>query len=140
MSLYIGVTTASTELTDSPVNTAITVLAASVAMKTRQGLIPGGPSLDVTFMLPGKREKPAFAGMRMGGYTPEGGTLYFEAAVPEHILNSNQAGHYVAMVMQDVVTHAGAFFQENATAFDVPLWRRVMDQVTEADAGARASR
>lgn len=142
MGLYISVTTASSELADSPINAAITTLAVSVAGMNRQGRIPAGPSLDVTFLLPGKLEKPDFSGMRMGGYTPEGGTLYFQTAVPEHILKSPEAGHYVAMVMQDVVSNAGEYFQDylfehsretipaEKIAFDKASWKTLMKQVT----------
>ncbi len=137
MSLYIGVTTASSELTESPISTAITTLAAVVALKNRDGQIPAGPSLDVTFMLPGKLEKPSFTGMRMGGYTHEDGTLYFEAAVPEGILRSSQAGQYVALVMEDAVANAETFFEENAVDFDARSWQSLVAQITEVDAIAR---
>jgi len=132
MGIYIGVTTAATELTDSPINAAITRLAAAAARTNRQHPMPAGPSLDVTFMLPGKLEKPDFSGMRMGGYSPEGNTLFFETAVPEHILKSSHAGRYVATVMEDVLSHAGAFFEDHAMDFDTSYWRRVMDQITDS--------
>jgi len=131
MGVYISVTTAATELTDSPINAAITRLAAAAATTNRRHPMPAGPSLDVTFMLPGKLEKPDFSGMRMGGYTPEGNTLFFETAVPEHILKSSHAGRYVATVMADVLNHADTFCAEHAMAFDTPHWRRVMVQITE---------
>ncbi len=133
MGLYISVTTASSTTTDSAINEAIIHLAAAVANKTKQGLIPDGPSLDVTFMLPGQLEKPDFTGMRMGGYTTQGDTLFFEKAVPEHILQSTQAPRYVAMVMQDVVVEAESFFREHDMAFDAARWQEVMAQLAEGD-------
>ena len=134
MALYIGVTTASSELTESPINTAITNLAAATALKTREGRIPEGPSLDVTFMLPGKLERPLFSGMRMGGYTRAGDTLYFEAAVPEGILHSRDAGRYVALVMEDAVSNAETFFADTAISFDATRWQALVAQVTGPDA------
>lgn len=124
MGLYISVTTASSGLTDSPINHAITTLASRVAGERKQGNIPGGPSLDITFMLPGEMEEPDFSGMRMGGYSTEGDTLYFETAVPKHIIHSPQAGQYVAMVMQDVIANAEAFFSETEVAFDSGQWQQ----------------
>ncbi len=135
MGLYISVTTASSGLAKSPIDMAITRLAGEVAMKTRQGLVPAGPSLDVTFMLPGKEEKPGFAGLRMGGYTPADDTLFFEQAVPEPILNSSRAPDYVALVMQDVLSNAAEFFAENDLAFDLVPWQVLMAQL-DATAGA----
>ncbi len=129
MSLYISVTTASADTKNSSMNEAITRLAASVALGARQGLIPTGPSLDVTFMLPGQFDKPPFSGMRMGGYTAQGDTLYFETAVPDHMVDSEQAGHYVELVMQDVVTNAQAFFEDQALAFDVKAWQAAMSHI-----------
>ena len=72
MSLFISVATPSSDLSASPITDAITTLASKVASEKKQGNFPHGPSLDVTFMLPGQEEKPDFAGMRMGGYTTEG--------------------------------------------------------------------
>lgn len=131
MSLYIGVTTAASELVDSAINAAITRLAAAAAGAARRGLIPNGPSLDVVFMLPGKREKPDFAGMRMGGYTRERNTLYFEVSVPERVLKSAQADQYVAAVMEDVLTNAEEFFTEHAVDFAGPPWQRLVKQLVE---------
>lgn len=132
MGLYISVTTASADSKHSPVNEAITRLAASAALGARQGVIPNGPSLDVTFMLPGQFDKPPFSGMRMGGYTQQGDTLYFEKAVPDHIMGSDEAGRFVALVMQDVIAHAKSFFEEQAQAFDLEAWQAAMNRLTES--------
>lgn len=136
MSLYISVATASSNLSASPIADAITMLAAKVASEKQQGRFPQGPSLDITFMLPGQEEKPDFTGMRMGGYTTEGGTLYFETAVPEHIIHSQQAGQYVAMVIQDVIVHAEAFFVENELGFNTQQWWRCVERVAESAANS----
>lgn len=130
MSLYISINTASSELNHSPINDAITFVAAHAALERRKGLIPDGPSLDITFLLPGQLEKPDFSGMRMGGYNYDGDTLFFETAVPEHILHSNDAPRYVAVVMQDVISHATDFFKEKNIQFDADRWREVMLTLT----------
>ena len=132
MGLFISINTASAELSKSPIDDAITFVAAHAAVEKRQGLIPEGPSLDVTFLLPGALDKPDFSGMRMGGYTQESHTLFFETAVPEHILKSVSAPRYVATVMQEVVTNANAFFAENNIPFDSQRWRQVMHSLTES--------
>jgi hypothetical protein len=139
MSLYISINTPSSALSNSSIDEAITFMAAHAAIEKRQGRLPGGPSLDVTFMLPGEYEVPPFSGMRMGGYTKESDTLYFEAAVPGHILKSEDAPRYVAVVMQDVVEHANEFFAENQIKFDAQQWRKAMADLTKSDATAALS-
>ena len=132
MGLYISINTASSTLTDSPINDAITFIAAHANIEKRQGQMPNGPSLDVTFLLPGEYESPPFTGMRMGNYTLESDTLFFETAVPGHILYSDKAPGYVAVVMQGVVEYALEFFQENRIAFDANRWRQTMCKLTAA--------
>lgn len=130
MSLYISIAMASSGLTESPINNAITSLAARVAGEKKQGNVPVGPALDMTFMLPGKEERPAFEGMRMGGYTQENDTLYFETSVPGHIIHSQQAGEYVALVMEDMIDNAQLFFQENHVDFDAMQWQGYVARLT----------
>ena len=127
MSLYISTKTASSELADSEINQAITFLAATMAVKLQHGLIPGGPSIDVTFFLPGKHDKPEFTGMRMGGYTEKNNTLFFEKAVPEHLVHSGHAKEFVAVVMEDVINHADEFFSEAGISFDISSWKTLLD-------------
>lgn len=133
MSLYISTKTASSELANSHITQAITVLAATMAVKTQHGLIPDGPSLDVTFLLPGEFDMPDFSGMQMGGYSAKGNTLFFETAVPEHIVHSTQAKQYVAIVMQDMIANANGFFSEIKVDFDVERWERLLDKLTSDD-------
>ena len=90
-------------------------------------------------MLPGEHESPAFVGMRMGGYTRESETLFFETAVPEHILKSPEATRYVAVVMQDVVEHAHEFFSENNVKFDTQHWRKAIENLTRPKQASRVS-
>ena len=124
MSLYISINTPSRELHKSPIDEAITFLAAHAAIEKRNGRLPNGPALDITFMLPSKDDIPPFTGMRMGGYTSDNQTLFFESAVPEHIIQSEQAPLYVAMVLQDAVENASDFFKEHNITFNEPHWRR----------------
>jgi hypothetical protein len=134
MALYISINTASSSHSKSPIDNAIVLLAAQAAVEKRKGGLPDGPSLDVTFLLPGEFESPPFEGMRMGGYTEEGRTLHFQTAVPEHILNSALAPNYVSAVMSDVVEHAHDFFASNKLAFDRDHWRRVLSNMTVTSA------
>lgn len=129
MALTISMSTASAELADSPITKAISGLAAMLVIKKREGLVPDSPSLDIAFMLPGKLAKPDFAGMRMGGYDAEGKTLYFEKAVPEHILYSPQSTTFVFQVMQDVVDNAFDFFQDGSTEFDMLRWQNLVNKI-----------
>ena len=126
MSLYISVNTPGKELEKSPIDTAITVLAANAAIEKRNGRLPKGPALDITFMLPNKTEVPPFEGMFMGGYTSENQTLYFESAVPEHIINSKNASRYVVVALQDVVDNASDFFDSYNVPFDKDHWYRAI--------------
>lgn len=130
MSLFVSMNLPSYEMVKSPIDEAITYIAAHALVENRQGHFPVGPSLDITFMLSSKEDTPPFTGMRMGGYNPEGGTLYFEAAVPEPITRSEHASRYVALVLQDMVDNAKSYFEGLAIDFDISAWRRVLDSVT----------
>ena len=126
MSLYISLNTPSKELDKSPIDSAVTVLAVNAALEKRNGRLPKGPILDITFMLPGKNEIPPFKGMRMGGYTEENQTLFFETAVPEHIVYSKNASRYVALALQDAVDNASDFFKNINMTFDEAQWHRAI--------------
>jgi len=130
MSLYISTKTASSKLADSPITQAITFLATTIAIKTQHGHIPSGPSLDITFLLPGELDKPDFIGMQMGGYSEKGNTLFFEISVPEHITYSNKVKQYMAAVMQDVIINANEYFTENNVSFDLERWKLLVIKLT----------
>ena len=134
MTLLISMTTASAELGDSAITKAITQLATTVAVKKREGLVPANPTLDVTFCLPGKFDKPDFTGMRMGRYDSTDHILYFEKAVPDHIVHSGHAMEFVAVVMQDVIAAAQGFFQapefdNGPVTFDALRWQWLVNQI-----------
>lgn len=129
MTIQINVTTASQTLADSAINHAITQLARTVAQRKGTGDFPTSPILDITFMLPGQLEKPAFNGMRMGGYTPEQNTLYFERAVPEHLVNSPEALTFVSTVLRDVVSNAENYFQSTDAVFHPQEWLNLADDI-----------
>lgn len=135
MRLYVSINSPSQEMAKSPIDEAITFVAAHAAMESRQGHFPAGPALDITFMLSTRDDAPPFSGMRMGGYNQEGDTLFFEAAVPEKITQSEEAPHYVALVMQDMVENAKMYFDELHIDFDLDNWRRVIDNLTGVEAG-----
>lgn len=133
MRLYVSINSPSQEMAKSPIDEAITFVAAHAAMESRQGHFPTGPALDITFMLSSKEDAPPFSGMRMGGYNQEGDTLFFEAAVPEKMTQSEQAPQYVALVMQDMVENAKLYFDEMHIEFDLDHWKRVIDNLTEVE-------
>ena len=126
MSLFISVNTPNKELEKSPIDSAITALAINAAVEKRSGRLPKGPALDITFMLPGKQDNPAFNGMRMGGYTNKNQTLYFENVVPKHLVYSKDAAKYIALSLQDVVDNANDFFKDNNMPFDKDQWHRAI--------------
>ncbi|MFC3607437.1 hypothetical protein [Stutzerimonas tarimensis] len=134
MGLYLSVTTASNNLKESPINRHIIRMASSAALLSRRGEIPASPSLDVTFMLPGKYDKPDFSGMRMGGYTPQNDTLFFQVAVPQRVLDSELTEPYMDLLLQDVVDNAAQMFHENSLAFDEAAWRRIIFTLSESAA------
>ncbi len=136
MTLLISMTTASSELGDSPITKAITQLATTIAIKKRDGLVPTSPTLDLTFCLPGKFDKPNFTGMRMGSYDASHQTLYFEKAVPDHIVHSSHAMEFVSVVMQDMLDGAQDFFNSERfdaapVEFDVLRWQWLVNQVAD---------
>ena len=124
MSLHINMTSSSQQLSDSPIAQAITTLAAAVKSQQKQGLIPPSPDIEITFMLPGKLDKPDFSGMRMVRYDSTPTTLTFERAVPEHILHSSSSFRFVALVLQDMVDNAREYYQDNGETFDYPHWQQ----------------
>jgi len=130
MRLFVSIHSPSQALAKTSIDEAITFVAAHAAVENRHGRFPAGPALDITFMLSSKEEAPPFSGMRMGGYNLDGETLFFEAAVPEDMTCSELAPRYVALVMQDMVENAKLFFDEQHIAFDLPNWRRVVDNLT----------
>lgn len=129
MPLTISLKSASADLTDSTVFKAVTALAVKAATTQRAQPMPAGPSLDITFMLPGKFDKPAFSGMRMGGYDAVGATLFFEKAVPEHIVHAQKSHEYLALVLHDVVTNAIDFFAEHQLPFNAGYWQHFIQQI-----------
>lgn len=123
MGLYIAVMTPSQELDQSDINKAITDIAAMAFLLERAGHTPKSPSLDVTFMLATQSDHPGFQGMRMGAYSEENDTLYFEVSVPWEMANSELAKDYVTAVLFDVVDNADDYFTElNLKIFDKPVW------------------
>ena len=130
MSLYISIKFPDKSLSNSPIDTAITALASKLAVEKRNGRLSDAPALDLTFMLPGKNEKPDFSGMRMGGYSNDNRTLYFETAVPEHILLSDSAPDYVARVLEDMIMNAEIYFNDTGVDFDTAHWRKALGKFT----------
>ena len=130
MRLFISINLPSQTMAKSPIDEAITFVAAHAAVESRQGHIPAGPALDITFMLSSKEDVPPFTGMRMGGYNREGDTLFFEAAVPEQMTQSESAPRYVALVMQDMLDNAKEYFDEQRIDFDLENWQRVIKNLT----------
>ena len=129
MALYIGTASASQDHKESRMTHAITQMAAAIALQKLRGGFPVSPSLDVSFLLPGKLEKAPFTGMQMGGYTDENRTLYFECAVPEPLINSTQAEAYVEAVIEDVVSNAAEYFSESGIHFDQLAWTRSLNEL-----------
>lgn len=130
MTLHIGITMPSRDLERSPIDAAVTQLAERVAVAKRAGRIPDGVTLDLTFMLSGRRETPPFCGLQMGGYTREDQRLHFHAAVPDRINRSEHAPRYVTAVLHDVVENAHDFFREHGVHFDTPGWRDCLETLT----------
>jgi len=135
MKLYVSMNSPSQDLAKSPIDEAITSVAAQAAMAHRRGRFPAGPALDITFMLSSKEDAPPFTGMRMGNYSKEGDTLYFEAAVPETLTQSEHAPRYVALAMQDMVDNAKLYFDELHVDFDLDRWKRVIDSLSGGETG-----
>lgn len=124
--LRISILSSDRDLEKSPIDRAITALAARAANEARSGALPEGPVLDLTFLLGSSHDRPPFDGMRMGGYTQERQILYFEAAVPEAMSRSQQAPDYVAAVLQDAIENAGEYFRTLDVAFDSRGWQQAL--------------
>ncbi|MYM62954.1 hypothetical protein [Pseudomaricurvus sp. HS19] len=108
---------------------AITNAAAVLTQHDRKGKLPPGPSLDITFMLTYKADNPGFTGMRMGGYTEQENTLYFERAVPEDLLESSRAGEFVSLVLEDMFDNATDYFADRGRLFNPAGWKESLRQV-----------
>jgi len=132
MGLFISSATASSDINESAINEAISHLAVSAVRAKQQGRIPDGPSLDVTFLIPGKFDKPDFTGMRMGGYSDESDTLFFERSVPEFVIHSDMAKQYVSVVMEDVIDHASQFFLAGGVDFETEKWQQLVQLLSDA--------
>jgi hypothetical protein len=139
MSLYISTKTPNPILDKSPIDEAITSLAVHIAVEKRNGNLPQGPTLDITFMLSTEEDSPPFSGMRMGGYTDENQTLYFEAAVPKLMAQSTSAPFYVAMVLQDAVENAREYFDELEVEFDSEHWQRAIAPIVDLNSDKTAT-
>lgn len=131
MGLYIATASASADHKDSRINQAIVRMASGIAKKRSRNEIPSSPSLDVSFLLPGKFEKANFNGMQMGGYTTQNDTLFFECAVPEHIVDSIHADVYLEVILSDIVRNATEYFNEIAVDFDHKLWSEQLQGLTQ---------
>ena len=126
MGFYISTASASADNKESPIIQAIVRLATRIAKDKSTTIIPPKPSIEVQFMLPGKFDKANFTGMQMGGYTEENQTLYFECAVPEHIVESNYTDAYLEAVLDDITSNAEDFFSETLVSFDKHSWTNYM--------------
>ncbi len=116
MAIYLNTVTGSRALEGSPFDQAITQAAIKL---TRARLHEDGEriaNLDLTFLLPAKKVKPDFKGMRIRHYSVEDGTVFIESVVPEKMLHSEYAPDYVLAVIQDAVENAEAFFAEQSWA------------------------
>ena len=123
-SIFINITQ-SDALEKSPIDKTITRVAVALARQRLQGVLPAGPSLDITFLLASADLQPDFEGMRMGGYTADDPVLRFHAAVPAHLAHSPLALRYVAAALDDVLGNAQDYFADRQIPFDGLAWRRV---------------
>ncbi|GAB1257740.1 hypothetical protein NBRC116494_22420 [Aurantivibrio plasticivorans] len=133
MPLQINLTSASSEALDSPMSSAITNLAAKIKLHSIHGLVPSAPNLDITFMIPGKLDKPNFTGMSMGGFESTENTLFFQKPVPEDLINSPKANDFVRLVLEDVVDNAAEFFGEHDYAFHRSEWSQFVNSLSRVN-------
>ncbi len=136
--LCISMKTPSRELEKSPIDRAITTLAMGLAKEKRYSDLPEGPALDLSFLLSSPADSPNFSGMRMGGFTSDGHTLYFEVAVPTAMGYSVQAPRYVAAVVQDMVDNAASYFETLEVPFDAQQWHQALTPMLAALSGTTA--
>jgi len=129
MNLYISTKSPTNEYQNSRLDKAITIAAIKLAYERNKGSLPSGPALDVSFFMAGAHEKLTFSGMRMGNYSADQETLYFERTVPDEILHSNKAEEFVKAVLQDVVSNAAEFFNTLKVDFDHGSWARVLQKM-----------
>jgi len=129
MSIFISATSPTSDYKESILEKAITGVAMKLAQHRSKSKLPAGPSLDVNFLLTGKYEEPSFSGMRMGNYSIDQETLYFERSVPGEMIHSNNAEKFVEAVLQDVITNAADFFSEMNVNFDLVSWKRTLKEL-----------
>lgn len=129
MTLHISIALPSRDLEKCPMERAVTRIAERIAIEKRYRRVPDGRALDVSFLLSSENDAPPFTGMRMGGYSAENDTLFFQAAVPPTLSRSAKASLYVSLVLQDVIDNAAEFFGEHGVTFDAMQWRKFFDSV-----------
>lgn len=140
MSLYLSIRMPNRDLEKSAMHRAVTQMAERVALQKRLQAAPSDRVMDVAFLMSDDRDAPPFSGMRMGGYQPKDNVLYFQAAVPQALSDSDLADDYVALVLQDVVDNAADYFSEAQLSFDAEAWRDWCAQLQTTERAQSAQR
>lgn len=120
MTLHISSMIPDRALEESALFKAITRVAIDWAGVANQPMQKKLPILSVVYLLPSRREKADFEGLRLHSYQKDAQTLRIEAAVPENMLESAHAERYVRAILLDAIDAAGEFFNEQRILFDAP--------------------
>lgn len=110
MTLSIGACLPDVQLNTSSFCQALTNVAINLVQLRQHPLQRNKPNIDLYFLMPGKEEKPEFEGMRLHSFNASSNTLKIESAVPQKVVQSSHAEHYVVAAMQDAIDGAHDFF------------------------------
>ena len=129
MTLYIGSMMPDRTLEESELIKSITKIAASLTRLNEHSAQKRSPILDIVFLLPSRREKAEFTGMRLHSFDRSEQILRIEAAIPENMVASSHAEHYAIAVMQDAVDAAQEYFFEQNILFDAAGHMALIDLI-----------
>lgn len=118
MSLHLSSMIPDRSLEESEMIKAITKYAIYLAKLRDQPVQSRVPALDVVFLLPSSQEKPDFQGLRLHSFDRAVQTIRIECSVPEKMVNSIYADHFVIAIIQDAIDAANEFFTAERILFD----------------------
>ncbi len=127
MTLSIGAYLPDVELDTSTFCQALTGVAIELVQYRQHRLQSNKPNISLSFLMPGREEKPDFEGMRLHSFDASSNTLRIESAVPPQMVQSTHAKHYVVAAMQDAIDGASDFFAEQKVIFERDEYLKLID-------------
>ncbi|TVZ38812.1 hypothetical protein P886_3194 [Alteromonadaceae bacterium 2753L.S.0a.02] len=138
MSIRVGAFYPDAQLKESQFANALTKVAMALASSPDASVQKNAPEVEVLFMLSGKFDSPGFEGMRIRRYDSKAESLIIEAAVPEKIVNSENAETYVIAAMLDAAENAAEFLGEIQMEFDCAAHMALIESLSDTSDSIKA--